>query len=245
MSINQQCALDILYHNGPCIVVNKPAGVLTQAVPKIDSMEVRVKAYLKRQENKTGNVYVAVTHRLDRPVSGALIFARHARAARRICDQFAGRIVQKTYWALVQGQVAEGTGTWTDHVRKIPNLARAEIVSKNHPAARFAVLHFTRLDMNDRFTLLEIQLETGRTHQIRVQAAARGYQVLGDENYGSAAKFGPSMPDPRRRAIGLHARFLRFRHPMTREPVEVTAPVPKMWKQYLPVDLQNSSTAYG
>ena len=148
MLTQQQSPLKIIYHNGPCIVVNKPAGVLTQAVPGIDSMEVRVKDYVRRQEKKTGNVYVAVTHRLDRPVTGALIFARHVRAARRICEQFAGRIVQKTYWALVEGQVTESAGTWTDHIRKIPDVARAELVPEDHPDSRSAILRFKRVAMN-------------------------------------------------------------------------------------------------
>jgi 23S rRNA pseudouridine1911/1915/1917 synthase len=243
MLTQQQSPLEIIYHNGPCIVINKPAGVLTQAVPGIDSMEVRVKDYVRRQENKTGNVYVAVTHRLDRPVTGALIFARHVRAARRICEQFAGRIVQKTYWALVEGQVTESAGTWTDHIRKIPDVARAELVPEDHPDSRSAILRFKRVAMNNKFTLLEIQLETGRTHQIRVQAAARGHQVLGDEHYGSTAAFGPPVTDPRQRAIGLHAQHLRFRHPMTREPVEVTAPPPSIWKDFLPAGLWESSVA--
>jgi len=107
-------------------------------------MEVRMKDYLRWKENKTGRIYAVVTHRLDRPVSGALIFARHVRAARRICDQFAGRLVGKTYWALVEGDVAESSGTWRDTIRKVPGVARAEVVPTSHAEGRDAVLHFQK-----------------------------------------------------------------------------------------------------
>ena len=225
---------DILYHEGPCFVVNKPSGVLTQAVAGVDSMEVRMKDYLRWKENKTGRIYAVVTHRLDRPVSGALIFARHVRAARRICDQFAGRLVGKTYWALVEGDVAESSGTWRDTIRKVPGVARAEVVPTSHAEGRDAVLHFQKSFAAATWTLLQIQLETGRTHQIRVQCAQRGHPLLGDDQYGSTFAFGQPAVDPRARAIGLHARELRFRHPMSRDPVKVVAPLPSVWGAFLP-----------
>ena len=211
------------------MAVNKPAGLLTQAVPGIDSLEVRLKQFLKDRDNKTGNVYLGVPHRLDRCATGAMVFARHVRAARRLCDQFAGRTVRKVYWAAVTGLVEPLADTWTDYVRKIPNEARAEIVSKTEPGAKQAILHYRVMAEFEFGSLLEIELETGRTHQVRVQAAAHGFAILGDHLYGAQTDFGPPSDDPRMRAIGLHARSLEFWHPMTRQPVSVTAPLPLHW----------------
>lgn len=220
---------DLLYENGPCLVVNKPGGLLTQGPPGIDSLEVRVKQFLKERDRKTGNIYLSVVHRLDRPVSGALILCKHVRAARRVAEQFQRREIEKTYWALVEGHVAEQSGTWTDFLRKIPDVAMAERVEPDHPDAKKAVLHFRRLAEMPGRSLLEIRLETGRMHQIRLQAAVREHAILGDHLYGNATPFGPATDDPRRRWIALHACRLRFRHPMTREWVAIDAPPPSPW----------------
>jgi 23S rRNA pseudouridine1911/1915/1917 synthase len=220
---------DILYEQGPCLIVAKPGGVLTQGPPGVDSLEVRVKEYLRQREGKTGNVYLATIHRLDRPVSGLLVMAKHVRAARRIATQFQSRTVEKKYWAAVEGVLDQESGTWTDHVRKIPDVAQAEVVDAVHPDARDAVLRYRVLDVRDGLSWLEIELETGRMHQIRVQAAHRGHPVVGDALYGSRHPFGPEVPDSRARWIALHARSLRFLHPMTREPVFQVAPLPQPW----------------
>lgn len=220
---------EILYEEGPCLVVCKPPGVLTQAPPGIDSLEVRVKAFLKQREGKPGNVYLGVPHRLDRPASGAILLARHARATRRLTEQFQSRAVRKVYWACVEGSVSPPSGTWEDFLRKVPGQPRAEVVSQDHPHARAAVLHYQVLGAGDWGTWLEITLETGRTHQVRVQASRRGHPVLGDAEYGSSVPFGPQHEDRRLRAIALHARQLGFHHPMTHETACVTAPVPEAW----------------
>ena len=224
---------EILYEEGPCLAVCKPAGLLTQAPPGIDSLEWRIKEFIKQREGKTGNLYLGVPHRLDRPVSGAIVFARHSRAARRLAEQFEGRLVRKVYWACVQGDIEPAEGTWTDLVRKIPDQPRAEIVPDGHPEGRLAVLHYRLLTSGPGRSCLEVELETGRMHQIRVQAAARGHPLLGDAMYGSAVPFGPQHDDWRRRAIALHARSLGFRHPMTREPVTVIAAAPEPWQGVL------------
>lgn len=222
---------EILYEEGPCLVVNKPPGVLTQAPPGIDSLEVRIKQFLGRRAGRSGKVYLAVPHRLDRPASGAMVFAREVRAARRLARQFESRSVEKTYWALVSGRVSPEMSTWRDRLRKIPDQARAEVVAEDHPEGRPAVLDYRTLAQAEWGTWLEIRLETGRTHQIRVQAASRGHPVLGDEQYGSTVPLGPQHEDWRSRAIALHARRLVFEHPMTRETVDVTAPVPAPWQE--------------
>jgi len=222
-------AVEILYEEGPCLVVNKPPGLLTQAPPGIDSLETRIKDLFRRRLARSGEVYLAVPHRLDRPASGAMVFARHVRAARRLSRQFERRTIEKVYWACVAGRVSPPEGTWHDMLRKVPGEARAEIVADDHPEACLAVLHYQALDQADWGTWLEIRLETGRTHQIRIQAASRGHPVLGDAQYGSAVPFGPQHDDRRLRAIALHARRLAFSHPIGRQPVDVTAPAPGPW----------------
>ena len=177
---------DILDEEGPCLVVAKPAGLLTQAPPYIDSLERRIKQFLKQRDEKPGRVYLGVPHRLDRPVSGVLVMARHVRAARRLSEQFERRMVDKTYWALLEGVVAGGEGTWIDAVRKIPDQAQAEIVAANDPDGRQAVLHYRVRQRWPTHTFVELTLETGRFHQIRIQAASRGWPVLGDLRYGAS-----------------------------------------------------------
>ncbi len=223
---------DILYEEGPCLVVNKPPGLPTQAPLGIDSLEWRIKRFVKaRLGRKEGGVYLGVPHRLDRPSSGALVFARHIRAARRLSQQFERRHVGKTYWGCVSGQVETDEGIWEDFLYKIPGQAHVEVVDDFHPQGKHAVLHYRVIGRFDWGTWLEIELKTGRTHQIRVQAASRGYPILGDAQYGSTVPFGPQPDDLRQRGIALHARTLSFLHPMTKEPVQITAPVGRPWHE--------------
>lgn len=221
----------LLYEDGPCLVVGKPGGLLTQGPPGIDSLEVRVKQFLKQRDNKPGKVYLGVPHRLDRPASGALVLGRHVRAARRLSEQFSGRTIEKVYWVLVEGAPRPERGTWTDYLRKVPDEARAEVVEASHPDARRAVLHYRVLEQAGGLSWVQIALETGRTHQIRVQASVRGHPVVGDLQYGAGRPFGPAASNPRDRWIALHARELTFRHPMTREAVTVAAPLPAPWNE--------------
>ena len=276
--------IEILYEAGPCLVVNKPSGLLTQAPSYIDSLERQIKDFLKEREHKPGNVYLGVPHRLDRPVSGTIVVCKHARAARRMSEQFESRTIRKIYHALVEGNVEEDSGTWTDYMRKIPDEAAAEFVAEDHPDAREAILHYrvlNRLLISNSVisspasqsstissttispsispstishlspevmisdgseppagfclvTWLEIELETGRMHQIRLQCGGRVHAILGDAQYGSSIPFGESFEDVRMRGIALHAHQLSFRHPMTHEPVEVIAPKPSTWQTFLP-----------
>src|SRR5262245_38869374 len=115
----EQPPVEILYEEGPCLVVCKPPGLLTQAPPDIDSMEARLRGFLKTRDAKPGNIYLGIPHRIDRPASGALVFARHVRACRRLSDQFAGRLVRKRYWVCVEGIVAPESGTWEDLLLKV------------------------------------------------------------------------------------------------------------------------------
>jgi 23S rRNA pseudouridine1911/1915/1917 synthase len=214
--------IEVLYDNGPCLVVNKPPGVLTQAPVGIDSMEVRVKAFYRQREEKEGNIYLGLPHRLDRPVSGAIVFARHVRAAQRLSSQFENRTVTKVYWAVVEGNVQPDEGRWTDHLHE------------GDPRGKIAVMRYRVLGRIEGVgTWLEVELETGRTHQIRVQCATRSHPVIGDAQYGSTQVFGEQFEDERLRAIALHARQLGFNHPMTNEAVDVIAPLSPTWEEIL------------
>jgi 23S rRNA pseudouridine1911/1915/1917 synthase len=221
----------ILYEDGPCLVVCKPPGLPTQAPPGIDSLEVRVKLFFKRRDNPPHDVYLGVPHRLDRPASGAIVFATRRRAAHKLARQFERREVKKLYWACVEGRPDPPAGTWQDYLRKVYGKPQAEIVPADHPEARLAVLHYRTLSCEDWGSWLEIELETGRTHQIRIQAASRGHPVLGDFQYGSKIPFGPQHADQRLRAIALHARTLAFQHPTSKQAISITAPPPEFWPQ--------------
>jgi len=258
--------IEILYDSGPCLVVNKPPGLLTQAPAGIDSLEVRVKAFYRARDEKEGNIYLGVPHRLDRPVSGAIVFARHVRAAQRLSSQFENRTVAKVYWALVEGEVQPDEGTWIDSLHKRHGMAQAIVVPEDDPRGKRAVMHYRVLarkyiagpswadalghtqaryksmpqqsgqDGRAMYSWLEVELETGRTHQIRVQAASRGHPVIGDAQYGSTRPFGEQFADERLRAIALHARQLGFNHPMTGEAVDVIAPPPAAWQEVTEAD---------
>jgi 23S rRNA pseudouridine1911/1915/1917 synthase len=245
-------ALQILFEDNHCLAVVKPAPLLTQGVPPgIPTLEAMAKAYLKERYQKAGNVYLGIPHRLDRPVSGVVLFARNTKAARRLAEQFQQRRVTKVYWAAVEGEVEPPEGRWEDWLLKHPEEARSERVSPDTPGARLAVLHYRVLARGARFqragaentletsaaletcptTLLELRPETGRMHQIRVQAAVRAWPVLGDVAYGSKVPFGPPAELPRDRIIALHARRLTFLHPIRFEPITVVAPLPEYWRE--------------
>lgn len=231
----------ILYEEGPVLAVNKESGILTQAPAGIDSLEARVKAFLIRRENKPGGCYLGIPHRLDRPASGAILFAKHVRAANRLSEQFRARTVEKKYWALVAGRVPEEEGEWVDYMRKIPGRAEAELIAPIHPDAREAILHFHVIGrytfpQYGEVTHLEVELGTGRTHQIRLQTSSRGFPILGDAQYGSTIPFGEQFEDERLNAIALHSRKMSFSHPMTRERVTLVASLPEAWNALCGVD---------
>lgn len=224
--------LHILYEDNHCIAVAKPAGLLTQGVPAgVATLEARVKAYLKETCQKPGNVYLGVPHRLDRPVSGVVLFARNSKAAQRLAEQFRARQVTKIYWGAVEGTIEPADGIWEDWLRKIADEARAEIAEPNASGAKSACLRYHVLQSIEGGTLVEFTPITGRMHQIRVQAASRGHPLLGDALYGSKRTFGPPAELPRDRLIALHARSLTFLHPIRYEPITLTAPLPAMWNE--------------
>jgi 23S rRNA pseudouridine1911/1915/1917 synthase len=222
----------ILFEDNHCLAVAKPAPLLTQGVPPgVPTLEAWVKDYLRERYHKPGNVYLGIPHRLDRPVSGAVLFARNTKAARRLAEQFQQRQVTKVYWAAVEGDVQPADGTWEDWLRKLSEEARSERAEPGAPGARHAVLHFRRLGPCAGGTLVELRPQTGRMHQLRLQAALRGWPIRGDVLYGAKLPFGPPAELPRDRVIALHARSLTFLHPIRYEPVTVTAPLPPTWRE--------------
>jgi 23S rRNA pseudouridine1911/1915/1917 synthase len=234
--------LHILFEDNHCLAVAKPAPLLTQGVPPgIPTLESMAKAYLKERYGKPGNVYLGIPHRLDRPVSGVVVFARNTKAARRLAEQFQTRQVRKVYWALVDcgtaGEPPPAEGVWEDWLLKIQDEARTERAEPGAEGAKSASLRFRRLALTADGALLKIEPLTGRMHQIRAQAALRGWPIRGDVLYGSRLPFGPSAELPRDRVIALHARSLTFLHPIRYEPITVTAPLPPAWEGLgLPAD---------
>ncbi len=224
--------IDILYEHRSFVVINKPGGVLTQAPPGIDSLEWRLRRLLKQRQPDANKHYIGVPHRIDRPVSGAIVMARNVRAANRISAQIENRSVTKTYWAIVEsaeGQLDQPSGQWIDFMRKIPDQSKSEIVSSDHPEAKQAVLTYQLKGQAEGLSWLEIELQTGRTHQIRLQCSSRNLPIIGDFLYGAQQAFGPQVIDQRQQWIGLHARHLIFQHPMESETVDVTAPISAHW----------------
>jgi RluA family pseudouridine synthase len=235
--------IEVLFESDVILAVNKPSGLLTQAARGIDSLELRVKSYLcGKSEIDTNDenifrVYLGVPHRLDRPVSGVILFGKTSRATHRLSEQFENRQIDKTYWGVVSGAVNEDVGTWIDYMRKVPNCPIAEIVKPISPDAREAILHYKVLRQfninGNPFTHLEIKLETGRMHQIRLQAATHGHPILGDATYNSTFPFGENFDNERCREIALHAHSISFKNPSSKEQLNLIAPTPQLWNNLI------------
>lgn len=223
--------LSILFEDYHLIAVNKPAPLLTQAPPGVPSLESAVKNYIKEKHAKPAGVYLGVPQRLDRPVSGVIVFARNTKAARRIAEQFQRHEVEKVYWAAVSGTVTPHVGVWEDWLLKHPAEARTERVEPGTSGAKLAVLDYRVLSSAAGESMLELRPRTGRSHQIRVQAASRSYPIIGDAAYGSTIAFGPPAESPRDRVIALHARSLAIDHPTTRERLTFSAEPPETWRK--------------
>jgi len=204
--------LVILHEDNHLVAVDKPAGLLTQpAAAGDDSLLERVRAWLKARYDKPGNVYVGLVHRLDRNVSGVVLFARTSKAASRLSAAFGGRDVDKRYLAVVEGVTA--ASATLSHT-----LVEQDGGAVVGPGGKPARLAFTRLAATATASLLEVQLMTGRKHQIRAQLAAIGHPLVGDPRYGRRS---PLIARP-----ALHAARIAFDHPVRREPMVVAAPLP-------------------
>ncbi len=216
-------SLVILYEDPHCLAVAKPAGILTQGRPGGEStLEAVVRRYLSAESPSA--VYLGTVHRLDRPVSGVVVWAKTPKAARRLADQFARREARKEYWAVVERDASEldAEGTWDDWLTPVGSGGVVRAVDSETPGARRAVTRF-RKGEGARLPAGTAWLwpETGRTHQLRAQAARRGLAIVGDAVYGAAR--------PLAWGIALHARALEVRHPVSRRVLTWIAPLPADW----------------
>ncbi|MCE9604997.1 MAG: RluA family pseudouridine synthase [Planctomycetia bacterium] len=218
----------VLYEDNHLLVIDKPVGLTTQgALPNEPSAVEWARDYLKRKYAKPGNVFIGVVSRLDRDVSGVLVLARTSKGAARLNEQFRERSVKKTYWAVVEGSTPDALRC-EDLIAEDVAQKRMLVVDARLPPkfkaddAQAAVLTFRRLQSLPETTLLEVQLETGRKHQIRVQLASRGWPIVGDKKYGSRRRF--------EAGIALHARQLEISHPTRGEAMVFEAKCPVSWK---------------
>jgi len=219
-------SLEILHEDNHVIVVNKKSSDIVQGDKTGDvTLPDKIKEYLKEKYNKPGNVFCGVVHRLDRPTSGAVIFARTSKALERLNKQFREKETNKVYWALVDKKPETLAGKLVHYLRKNENQNKSYISNEQTPGAKLAILNYKYLRSSDKFHLLEIELETGRHHQIRVQLASIDCHIKGDLKYGAKR----SNEDG---SICLHARKISFLHPTSKEMIEIVAPVPEstLWK---------------
>lgn len=215
--------LKVLYEDNHLIAINKPAGYLVQGDQTGDrTMADVVKSYIKLQYNKPGDVFLGVVHRLDRPVSGVLIYARTSKGLSRMNELFKKREIEKTYWAVVTEQPQPIEGKLVHYILKDSRKNRAHAfdkLSRRHEGAKKAELSYKLLGRIGRNCLLEVKPKTGRPHQIRVQLSKLGVPIRGDIKYG--------YPDANLNGnINLHCRSMSFIHPVKKEPVRITADLP-------------------
>ena len=217
----------ILYEDNHVLVVNKLAGELVQPDPDgTSALENEVKDFLKKRDSKPGAVFLGVVHRIDRPVSGAVMFAKTSKALARLNEMIKNRTVEKRYWAIVEELPDPTEGSLTHYISRDGRTNRAHVYSSPKGDAKEARLSYKHLASSRNYHLLEVDLHTGRHHQIRAQLAKIGSPIRGDLKYG-AARSNPGG------GISLHSRSIAFEHPVTHEHLTVTAPPPtddNLWK---------------
>jgi len=212
--------LQILYEDNHVIVINKRASDIVQGDKTGDeTMPDHIKEYLKVKYEKPGNVFCGVVHRLDRPTSGAVVFARTSKALERLNAQFRDKETNKIYWAIVETKPIKSEDTLVHFLKKNEKQNKSYASQTETPGSKKAILHYKLIASSDKYHLLEVRLETGRHHQIRVQLSSIGCLIKGDVKYGARR----ANPDA---SISLHARYLDFIHPTSKEVIKITAPVP-------------------
>ncbi len=215
--------LEILFEDNHLLAVNKPPGLATMGVAAGEtSLVVLARQYIKRRYQKPGNVYLGVVSRLDTATSGVVILARTSKAAARLSEQFRSRAVQKSYWAIVSGKIEPPEAELVDWVVKDDLRQRMAVVTADVSGAKEARLRYRLKQQVSGGNLLEIELLTGRKHQIRVQLASRGFPVWGECKYARARAFPAGM--------ALHARRLVVDHPVRHIPIDLVAPLPPSWR---------------
>jgi len=213
--------LDVIYEDNHLIVVNKPSGILVQGdVTKDRPLSETIKAFLKEKYNKPGNVYLGVVHRLDRPTSGVIVFAKTSKALSRLNKQFKEKSTQKIYWTMVSPKPPKDEDQLVHFLVRNPKQNKSYAHIKEVPNSKQGILKYKLLQSFTNYHLLEIELETGRHHQIRAQLSAIGCSIKGDLKYGAKR----SNPDA---GIHLHARTLKITHPTTKEELTFEARLPK------------------
>lgn len=218
--------MTVVYEDNHIIIVNKTASEIVQGDKTGDvPLSETVKQYLKEKYHKPGNVFIGVTHRLDRPVSGLVVFAKTSKALSRLNEMFKNSEVKKTYWAIVKQTPAETEGELVNYLVRNEKQNKSYAYDSEKPGSKKAILHYRLIARSDNYCLLEVDLKTGRHHQIRCQLAKMGCPIKGDLKYG----FPRSNPDG---SICLHARRIRFVHPVSKELIDVVAPVPSdnLWR---------------
>lgn len=218
--------MTVVYEDNHIIIVNKTASEIVQGDKTGDvPLSETVKQYLKEKYHKPGNVFIGVTHRLDRPVSGLVVFAKTSKALSRLNEMFKNSEVKKTYWAIVKQTPAETEGELVNYLVRNEKQNKSYAYDTEKPGSKKAILHYRLIARSDNYSLLEVDLKTGRHHQIRCQLAKMGCPIKGDLKYG----FPRSNPDG---SICLHARRMRFVHPVSKELIDVVAPVPSdnLWR---------------
>lgn len=220
--------MTIVYEDNHIIVVNKTASEIVQGDKTGDEpLSERLKSYLKVKYNKPGNVFIGVTHRLDRPVSGLVVFAKTSKALSRLNAMFQTKEVKKTYWAIVTAAPPQEEGELMHYLVRNEKQNKSYAYDRERPESKRAILHYRLLAHSERYWLLEVDLQTGRHHQIRCQLAKMGCPIKGDLKYGAPR----SNPDT---SICLHARQIRFIHPVSKEMINLTAPLPdgNLWAAF-------------
>lgn len=218
--------MTVVYEDNHIIIVNKTASEIVQGDKTGDTpLSETVKQYLKEKYQKPGNVFIGVTHRLDRPVSGLVVFAKTGKALSRLNEMFRNGEVKKTYWAVVKNRPPQEEGELVHYMVRNEKQNKSYAYDREKPGSKKAILHYRLIGYSQNYYLLEIDLKTGRHHQIRCQLAKAGCPIKGDLKYGASR----SNPDG---SICLHARNIRFVHPVSKELIEVEAPVPSdnLWK---------------
>ena len=220
--------MEILYEANHIIIVNKRAGEIVQGDKTGDEPLVEtLKKFIKERDAKPGAVFMGVVHRLDRPVSGAVMFAKTSKALARLNAMFAAGDIHKTYWAISRNRPAEDSASLTHYITTVERNNKSYASPEPVPGAKEARLQYRLAAVGERYCLLEVRLLTGRKHQIRVQLSAIGSPVKGDLKYGDRR----SNPDG---SISLHARRIQFVHPVSGKEIDIIAPVPagdRLWAE--------------
>ena len=218
--------MQVLYEDNHIIIVNKSSGEIVQGDKTGDTPLVEtVRTYIKEKYNKPGNVFCGLTHRLDRPVSGVVIFAKTSKALERINHMLKEHQIQKTYWAIVKNPPKQTEGTLIHYLVRNEKQNKSYAYDKEKPGSKHALLDYRLIAASDNYYLLEVNLKTGRHHQIRCQLSKMGCPIKGDLKYG----FARSNTDG---SICLHARRIAFVHPVSNENITVEAPLPPSFKMF-------------